>query len=62
MTPFLFRCPKTGLMVQGLYTPDEPSDDRDPLDEDYVGIDCLSCGSQHLVNPRTGRVLGQARD
>jgi len=32
----------------------------DPEDEDltYVQVTCLACAQAHLVNPKTGKVLG----
>ncbi len=61
MTPFLFRCPSTGRMVQALHD-DDPADQTEPPGESYVGIECLSCGDMHLVNPLTGRVLGHSHE
>jgi hypothetical protein len=55
MVPFLYRCPNTGLKVQGLVA-DEPTDDDA---ETYESITCLACARVHLVNPKTGRVLGE---
>jgi hypothetical protein len=60
MTPFLFRCPATGLMVQAMHADEDLADRLDPPGEDYFGIECLSCGDVHLINPRTGKVLGHA--
>jgi hypothetical protein len=55
MSPVLFRCPSTGLAVQGWYA-DEISDSQD---DQYVSIVCLACRQQHLVNPKTGQALGE---
>jgi len=54
MAPFVYRCPNTGLRVQGFIA-------EDPLDdgESYEAITCLACRRLHLVNPVTGRVLGE---
>ena len=27
-------------------------------DETYEGVSCLACGQVHMVNPKTGKVLG----
>jgi len=54
MPPFLYRCPITGLRVQGLVAEDVP-DDVDT----YESITCLACQQVHLVNPATGKVLGE---
>ena len=51
MLPFLYRYPNTGDNVQ---VADEPDDD----DLTYVQVTCLACAQAHLVNPKTGKVLG----
>ena len=54
MAPILYRCPNTGFRVQG-YTADETT----PRDRDaYEPVTCLACRQVHLVNPKTGEVLG----
>jgi hypothetical protein len=53
MSPFLYRCPNTGDNVQA-WTADDPEDD----DLTYVQVTCLACAQAHLVNPKTGKVLG----
>ena len=51
----LYRCPNTGFRVQG-YTADE----NIPHDRDaYEPLTCLACKLVHLVNPKTGKVLGE---
>ncbi len=55
MAPFLYRCPNTGLRVQGFVAEDVP-DDADT----YESVTCLACQQVHLVNPATGKVLGEA--
>jgi hypothetical protein len=52
--PFLFRCPNTGYRVQG-FIAEDVSDDL----ESYQAISCLVCQRTHLVNPTTGKVLGE---
>ena len=54
MAPYLFRCPNTGLTVQG-WVADE-IDSRNG--EAYEAVSCLACGQVHLVNPTTGKTLG----
>jgi len=49
---FLYRCPNTGLNVQG-WVADDPTEG-----ETYQPIPCTICTRLHLVNPKTGRVLG----
>ncbi|HTS40953.1 MAG TPA: hypothetical protein VMH84_10495 [Xanthobacteraceae bacterium] len=62
MTTFIFRCPKTGLNVQG-FAADEPPTERAESNpsadktESYAAIVCTACRQTHLVNPKTGRVL-----
>ena len=53
MPPFLYRCPNTGDNVQA-WAADDPEDD----DLTYVQVTCLACAQAHLVNPKTGKVLG----
>ena len=54
MSAFLYRCPRTDLMVQG-FIADDPSktDDYDA----YNSIHCTACGRLHLVNPKTRKVF-----
>jgi hypothetical protein len=53
MPPFIYRCPNTGLKVQG-FVAEEVANDSDA----YETITCLACQQVHLVNPANGRVLG----
>ena len=57
MPAFLFRCPATGLRVQG-WTENECPDD----DEFFEAVTCLACGRVHHVNPKTGRTIGKQPD
>lgn len=54
MAAFLYRCPNTGLNVQG-WIADDPAE---RADESYEAIACTACTRVHLVNPKTGKVLG----
>jgi hypothetical protein len=54
---FLYRCPNTGRNVQG-WSADEVTDD----DETYQSFECIACTSVHLVNLKTGKVLGEDED
>jgi hypothetical protein len=56
MAPFLSRCPATGLQVQGW-----AADGDLENGEVYEAVTCLACGRQHLVNPKTGKVLGAVK-
>jgi len=49
--PFLYRCPLTGMNVQGLTTDDEP---RDGGQGRLETVTCLACGQLHLVDPTKG--------
>ena len=55
MATFLYRCPNTGLQVQG-YVAEDLSTEDDA--EAYELLKCLACTRMHLVNPKTGKVLG----
>ena len=46
MTPFLVRCPKTGLRVQGLIAEDASALEPGAL----VSVACHACGGVHLVD------------
>jgi hypothetical protein len=58
MATVLYRCPNTGFRVQG-YTEDEPI----PSDRvNYEPITCLACKLVHLVNLKSGKLLGEEAD
>jgi hypothetical protein len=57
MAPFLYRCPHTGKSVQAL-APEELGND----DLVFIHVTCVMCARGHMVNPKTGRVLGVAED
>jgi hypothetical protein len=57
MAPVLYRCPNTGQSVQA-WVADEPDDD----DLTFAQVTCFACAQAHLVNPKTGNVLGAAED
>jgi hypothetical protein len=54
MVPFIYRCPTTGLNVQGLSADAVPADDA----ETYESVSCPVCTRLHLVNRAIGRTLG----
>ena len=58
MPPFLFRCPATGLNVQGWSAEELSEDDA----ETYESVSCLACQRIHLINPKTGEVLRAERN
>ena len=52
-TPYIYRCPATGMRVQGFAEPDEaPQNGRIR----FVSVECAACGQIHLVDPVTGRL------
>ena len=48
---FMYRCPRTGLMVQG-WIADEPMSG-----ETDKSVTCTACSRVHLINPKTGKIL-----
>jgi hypothetical protein len=54
MPTFLYRCPNTGLRVQGWIADDSTKRDEDS----FEAVTCPACGRVHLVNSKTGKVLG----
>ena len=54
MAPIMFRCPATGLSVQGWLADDASVTEG----EVYETVTCLACTRLHLINRATGRVLG----
>ena len=57
-TTFLYRCPNTGQTVQG-WSADEITADDDDV---YQSVECLACTRLHLINLKTGKVLGAEED
>ena len=55
MANFLFTCPSTNLKVQHW----RDDDDQVVLDNEYEGVICKACPRLHLINRKTGKVLGQ---
>jgi hypothetical protein len=55
MVPFTYRCPRTGLQVQG-WAADLLTDG-----EIYEPVTCTACGRIHLVNQKSGKVLEAAK-
>jgi len=55
MAAFIFRCPATGLNVQG-WVADDPSTEDD--NKTYEAVICTACTKLHFVNPKTGKTLG----
>ena len=57
--PYLFRCPTTGLNVQGYLEEGEAKSSDAPQLEP---VTCLACGLFHFVDPATGRLLSNTSD
>jgi hypothetical protein len=57
MVPFIYRCPATGLNVQGLSADKVPAENTETT-ETYESVTCPVCTRVHLVNRSTGRTLG----
>jgi hypothetical protein len=51
---FICRCPNTGLRIQALAA-EEITEGEDM----YEAVTCIMCRLVHLVNPYTGKVLGE---
>ncbi len=58
MRNFLYRCPITGFNVQGSVKLDKPPD----VGSEYHVVNCPACGSTHIVNPGTGKLLREERE
>jgi hypothetical protein len=57
MATFLCHCANTSRRVQD-WVADDPSDYPDDDTEAFQSLACLACTGVHLVNPKTGKVLG----
>jgi hypothetical protein len=55
MPTFIYRCPITGFRVHS-DAPDEPSQDKG---EHFEPVKCTACKCVHLVNPKTGKLIGE---
>jgi hypothetical protein len=47
----LFTCPTTRIKIQQWENDDAP-------DNEYEAISCQACGKLHLLNAKTGKLLG----
>lgn len=54
----VFRCPNTGLNVQGWVADDPAEGETEP----YEAVTCIACTRIHLINSKTGRILGDEED
>ena len=55
MSGLVFTCPVTRKPVQHW---DDDASEPGP-DHAYVGVQCPACGRLHLLNPKTGKLLGE---
>jgi hypothetical protein len=55
MSPFMYRCPDTGLRVPSF-------ESTKTSDGTYDVVTCVACGRVHLIDPATGKVLGQDKE
>jgi hypothetical protein len=53
MAALIYQCPTTGQRVQSWF-----ADDVSENSESYETVICLACSLVHLVNPKTGKILG----
>lgn len=58
MGAFLFRCPTTGTNVHG-WIADDPTRREE---RSHEPVSCYACRGVHLVNPKTGKVIGEDDD
>ncbi len=54
MAKVLFVCPSTAFKVQHWL-----EDDDDASDDEYEVITCPACAKVHLINRKTGKLLGE---
>ena len=54
MATLIFTCPNMGVRVHGWFADDATENGGDT----YETVTCLACAGVHLVNRRTGKVLG----
>jgi len=58
MATILYRCPNTGLQVQGWFADNGSANGN----VTYEAVSCTACRQLHLVNPMTGKTLGADQD
>jgi hypothetical protein len=58
MRTFIYRCPWTGLNVQGWFA-NEAAANEDRTPTTYESVTCLACRRAHLINRATGKLLGR---
>jgi hypothetical protein len=55
MAHVVFTCPSTAIKVQHWLN------DGDARENEYEGITCPACARMHLINRRTGKLLGETK-
>ena len=55
MVAFIYRCPVTVYNVQA-FIADDPTRG---MEDGFESVTCTVCGRVHLVNPKTGKVVGE---
>jgi hypothetical protein len=60
MAVFPYRVPEHGATSARLDADDPTGYDRDDDADTYQSLACLACASVHMINPKTGKVLGGA--
>ena len=56
MPAILFHCPNVQVKVQGWIADDPDLEDG----ENFEPVICAACTRTHMINPKSGKVLGQA--
>jgi hypothetical protein len=56
MSAFVYCCPNSRKYVQG-WTAEDPYESEAEVDA-YEAVRCPACLRTHMVNPKTGKVLG----
>ena len=59
MGAFIYRCPVTGLKVQG-WLADEPS--SEDTRSAYEAVICTACTRVHIINRKIGRTIGDDQE
>jgi hypothetical protein len=56
MASFVYRCPNTGFHVHAWI------DGADDDDRTYEAVTCTACQGIHLINTKTGKLIGDGED
>jgi len=56
MVSFIYRCPNTGLYAHAW------TDGADNNDQTYEAVICAACQRPHLINTKTGKLVGDDED